>query len=229
MPEPKPPTPAIPRTLAFLVLATATMILLPAAESAAEDLDRQIKASWPAAEFDAVRFDISVAELEVTAGSSDKIEVEILAECRRNRRDCEDALEDLQLSDRTRGKVLTIDLEGYPKWGKGRIEIETVVKIPADFDFDLDMGVGEVNIAGLRGDLDLDLGVGELNIDTGASHLRSVNLDVGVGDAEIYGSRERVEGRRSFLVGSEVYWSDGKGDKRIKVDVGVGEVTVRLE
>lgn len=216
-------------TLGLIVPVLATLVALhPAAPAQASGSDREIKASWPAAEFDAVRFDISVAELEVTAGSSDKIEVEVFAECKRSRRDCEEALENLELFDRTRGKVLTIDFEGYPKWGKGRIEVEAVVKIPAGFDFDLDMGVGEVNIAGLRGNLDLDLGVGELNIDTKEAHLRSVNLDVGVGDAEIYGADARVEGRRSFLVGSEVYWADGEGDKRINVDVGVGEVTVRL-
>lgn len=217
-------------TLGFVVPVLAILVALcPAAPAQASDSDREIKASWPAAEFDAVRFDLSVGELEVLAGNGDKIEVEVFAECKRNRRDCEEALEDIELFDRARSKVLAIELEGYPKWGKGRIEIEATVRIPADFDFELDMGVGEVNIEGLRGNLDLDLGVGELTIDAKPAHLRSVNLDVGVGDAEIYGSAKHVEGRRSFLVGSEVYWSEGKGDKRIKVDVGVGEVTVRLE
>ncbi len=222
MPKPKLNFPALP------LLAVATLsVLVPAVAGA--DPDRQIKASWPAAEFDTVRLDISVAELEVTAGSGDKIVIEILAECKRNRPECEKALEELELLDRTRGKVLRIELEGYPKWGKGRVEVEAFLTIPADLDFDLDMGVGEVNIEGLRGNLDLELGVGELTIDTNTGHLHSINLDVGVGDAEIYGDARHVEGRRSFLVGSEVYWAEGKGDKRIKVDVGVGEVTVRLD
>lgn len=222
---PKPPKPLVS---ALLLLAVAALSLLVPGASAA-DSERQINASWSAAEFDVVRFDISVAELEVTAGSGDKIVVEILARCRRGERRCEQALEDLELLDRTRGKALTIEFEGYRKWGKGRIEVEAFLTIPADLDFDLDMGVGEVNIEGLRGNLDLDLGVGELTIDTEPDHLLSISLDVGVGDAQIYSNAKRLEGRRSFLIGSEVYWAEGKGDKRIKVDVGVGEVTVRLD
>jgi hypothetical protein len=214
--------------LISLVLAAPVLSALAGAAAAAVS-DREIKSSWPAAELEAIRFDISVAELEVTAGSGDKIAVEILAECKHDRPDCEAALEDLELFDRTRGKVLTIDLEGYPKWGKGRIEVEAFVTIPANLDFDLDMGVGEVNIEGLQGNLDLELGVGELTIDTKTDTLRSISLDVGVGEAAIYRDGRRLEGRRSFLVGSEVYWAEGEGNKRIKVDVGVGEVTVRLD
>ncbi|MCH7667185.1 MAG: hypothetical protein IH936_14805 [Acidobacteria bacterium] len=228
MRKPNPPNLPNPFVPVLVLLAVAALSLLVPGASAA-DSDRQIKASWPAGEFDVVRFDISVAELEVTAGSGDKIVIEVLAKCKHKRRDCEEALEDLELLDRTRGKVLTIDLEGFPKWGKGRIEVEVFLEIPADLDFDLDMGVGEVKIEGLRGNLDLDLGVGELTIDTEPDHLRSISLDVGVGDAQIYGGARRVEGRRSFLIGSEVYWAEGKGGKRIKVDVGVGEVTVRLD
>ncbi len=216
-------------TLFALAVLASSVLSLPEPAAAAADSDREIKASWPSGELDAIRFEISVGELEVTAGNNDGIAVEILAECKSDRRDCKAALEDLKISDRIRGGVLTIELEGYPKWGKGRIEVEAFVTIPADFDFDLDMGVGEVNIDGLVGNLDLELGVGELTIDTKAEHLRSVSLDVGVGDAAIYGGTNRVEERRSFLVGSEVYWAEGNGDKRIKVDVGVGEAKVRLD
>ncbi|MCP4203277.1 MAG: hypothetical protein GY769_15240 [bacterium] len=211
---------------AALALPALPMLARPAA---AADAEREIKAVWTAGDLEAVRFDISAAELEVTASPGKKFKVEILAECKRDRPDCREALDGLELSERTRGDVLTIELEGYPKWGKGRIEVEAFLTIPAELDFDLDMGVGEVNIEGLRGNLDLELGVGEVTIDTKPDHLRSVSLDVGVGDAEIYGDARRVEGRRSFLVGSEVYWAEGEGDKRIKVDVGVGEVTVRLD
>ncbi len=32
-----------------------------------------------------------------------------------------------------------------------------------------------------------------------------------------------------MLVGSEVYWDEGKGEARVRADVGVGEITVSLE
>jgi hypothetical protein len=215
----------IPKSVFLLLIGTA----LVGAALAAGNPERKLQGSWKSAELGAFRFDISVAELEVRAGASDQVEVEIFAVCDSNREDCAKALEKLALSERRRGTVLVVELDGYPKWGKDRFQVEAIVSLPARLDFELDMGVGEVTIEGLTGNLDLEVGVGEVTLDSQSAHVRSVNLDVGVGDAEIYGSAKHIEGRRSFLVGSEVYWAEGKGDKRIKVDVGVGEATVRLD
>lgn len=213
------------KPLFLLLIAT----VVAAAALAAGNPERKLEGSWQSAELGAFRFDISVAELEVRGGASDRIEVEIFAVCTGNREDCAHALEKLELSERRRGSVLLVELDGYPKWGKDRLQVEAVVRLPPRLDFELDMGVGEITLEGLTGNVDLELGVGEVTLDSQSAHLRSVNLDVGVGDAEIYGSNKHIEGRRSFLVGSEVYWAEGKGDKRIDVDVGVGEATVRLD
>ena len=82
---------------------------------------------------------------------------------------------------------------------------------------------------GLDSDILADLGVGELTIRTAAALVRSVGLDAGVGEAKLLGAGTFVEGRRSMLVGSEVFWDEGGGDSRVRADVGVGEVTVYLE
>ena len=43
------------------------------------------------------------------------------------------------------------------------------------------------------------------------------------------GAGDRLEGPRSFFVGSEVLWEDGPGAAELEIEVGVGEVTIRLE
>lgn len=187
------------KSLYFLLLCLPL-----AAAPLAADPDRVIKRSFPAGDLEALRFEISVAEVVVTANGNG-IEIEIEAECRRSGRDCEDALDDLELLDRKRGDVLVLELDSFPKWGKGKLEIEATLSLPADLDFDAEMGVGELEIEGLTGELDIELGVGEVEISTTSKHLRSVSVDVGVGEAEIRGTESRVEGRRSFLVGSEAY------------------------
>lgn len=212
------------RKFALLSLA---VLAFAAAPAAAGD-ERLLSESFPAAELDALRFEMSVGELRVVAGG-EKVELEVEAECRWRRERCEEALEDLRIDHRKRGDVLIVELEGYPKWGKGRLEVKAVLRLPADLDFDLDMGVGEAEIEGLLGEIDAELGVGHVRVSTASAHLRSIDLDVGVGEAQIRGDRSEVEGRRPFLVGSEAYWGDGPGEKRIKVDVGVGEVEVWLD
>lgn len=208
----------------FLTTLCLSLIALPLAAAP----DRVLTRAFPKGELEALRFEISVAEVVVSPGA-DGIRIEIEAECRHSGRECDEALEDLELTDRTRGDVLLVELDGFPKWGKGRLEIEATISLPKDFDFDIDLGVGDLEIDGLLGELDVELGVGKVDIAVPVKHLRSVNIDVGVGEAEILGAETRVEGRRSFLVGSEVYWAGGEGDKRIRVDVGVGEATVRLD
>ncbi len=212
------------RTVFLFLGLLLTVQALPLAASP----ERIITRSFPRSELAALRFEISVAEVTVTAGGN-AIEVEIEAECRRYTRDCEEALEDLELTDRKRGDVLILELEGFPKWGKGALEIEATLSLPADLDFDIDMTVGEIDIEGLVGEIEVELGVGEVRITASSAHLRSVSADVGIGEAEITAPDQRVEGRRSFVVGSEAYWAGGGGGKRIRVDVGVGEAIVRLD
>ncbi len=219
-----------PRFAAALAAAlTACGLAALAANPAWGAERRDIEQTYDAKELTLLRVEIPVVEVRFTGGSSREVEVAIDARCRRSSNDCERALEDLHLEERRRGDRLTLELDGYPKWGKGRLEIEATIAVPATVDLDLDVGVGEVEVEGMLGDIDVELGVGELEIFTGTEHLRSIDLDVGVGEAEIYGNARHVEGRRSFLVGSEVYWSEGEGEKRITADVGVGEATVRVD
>ena len=91
------------------------------------------------------------------------------------------------------------------------------------------MGVGELTIEGLEADVSADLGVGELTIRMNPAMVGSVSLDAGVGEAKLYGAGTAVKGRRSMLVGSEVFWDEGPGAARLRADVGVGEATVFLE
>lgn len=212
------------RKILYTMMFGLTLAAMPLAAAP----DRVLTRTFPASEIEALRFEISVAEVVVTAGSGG-IKIEIEAECRHSGRECEDALEDLELTDRKRGDVLIVELDGFPKWGKGKLEIEATLTIPKRMDFDIDMGVGELEIDGLEGELDVEVGVGKVEIATASDHLRSINVDVGVGEAEIVGTDVRVEGRRSFLVGSEAYWAGGGGKKRIRVDLGVGEVAVRID
>jgi hypothetical protein len=90
------------------------------------------------------------------------------------------------------------------------------------------MGVGELEVAGVDDDLSIDLGVGEVDVSVPEARFRSVDLDAGIGEASLRLPEGRYQGRRSFLIGSELDWHEGRGQAALVVDLGVGEVEVRL-
>jgi hypothetical protein len=91
------------------------------------------------------------------------------------------------------------------------------------------MGVGSLDVEGMRGEVSLDLGVGQVEVTMPAASVGSVRLDAGVGETSLRLPEGRVDERRSLLIGGEIRWDEGKGGSDVWVDVGVGEVNVRLE
>jgi hypothetical protein len=196
---------------------------------AGSDNIREITRSFPVEGREAVRLDLSVAELRISGSSSQTVEIQLTATCKREH-ECAEILGNLDLESSGSGRTLRIDLLGYPKWGKGRVELEGEILVPRALELGVELGVGEIEMKNLEGDLRVELGVGEINawIDRGKTH--SVTLDAGVGEVELYGTEEeRVEGRRSMLVGSETHWDAGPGEARIFLEVGVGEISVWME
>ena len=209
-------------------LMTLLALLLAALPAMAEG-DRKIRSRYPVQGIDSLHLEIPVAEVRLEGFDGDEVEVEIFLECRRERRgDCLDLLNELRLTERRHGAILALELEGYPRWGKGRIEVEARVRMPRRLGLDLELSVGEVDVEQLEGDLHLEIGVGEANLWLRRQAVRSVRLDAGVGEVELHGAGG-LEARRSLFVGSEVSWLEGEGESRVRVDVGVGEVSAWLD
>lgn len=208
------------------LLALLAVTLLPCAVVAGEL--RDINQTFSIGEQTGVRIDIPVAELEVLGSNGDSIEIEFTASCKRDH-DCKDVLDQLEFETHGSRNTLRIDLVGYPKWGKGRVELEGSIRIPRRLEVEVELGVGELEIKELSGDLRAELGVGEINAWVDKGTVRTVTLDAGVGEVELYGAGTRLEGRRSMLVGSEAFWDEGPGEARIFLEVGVGEISVWME
>lgn len=98
------------------------------------------------------------------------------------------------------------------------------VRVPADSNLDIDVGVGEVDLEDVNRDLNIDVGVGEVDISLSDDNYREIELESGVGGADLSGFKN-IEQERA-LVSESIEWR-GKGEYRINVDIGVGEVDVR--
>ena len=214
------------RRLMILLIAAAALAPAAHAGSKARDISR----SFTLEERQTLRLDLSVGEVRIEGADIDKVEAELRIECRwGNDEDCSQLLEKVDLDSRTTSRRRIIEIVSDSSWRKTKLEIEADFRVPRGVTLEVDMGVGELTIEGVTADLSADLGVGELSIRIPAAGVHSVGLDAGVGEAKLLGAGTRVEGRRSMLVGSEIFWDDGKGEARVRADVGVGEVAVYLE
>ena len=177
-----------------------------------------------------LRIDLSVGEFRIEGGDTQEVRIDLRVECRwGDDDDCDRLLDKVDLETRTSERRQYIELVSDSSWRKTKLEIEGDFRVPRTVALEVDMGVGELEIEGVTADVSADLGVGELSIRIPAAAVRSVGLDAGVGEAKLLGAGTHVEGRRSMLVGSEVFWDEGEGEARVRAEVGVGEATVYLE
>ncbi len=212
----------------WIVWLAVCAALAPAAH--AGERAKEIRRTFAVEEGRTVRLDLPVGEVRIEGADVAEVEAELRVTCRwGSDEDCERLLDQVDLESRTTSRRLVIELVSDSSWRKTKLEIEGDFRVPKRAALEVDMGVGELDISGMEADLLADLGVGELTIRMPAAKVRSVGLDAGVGEAELLGAGTRVEGRRSMLVGSEVYWDEGEGEARVRADVGVGEITVSLE
>jgi hypothetical protein len=94
-------------------------------------------------------------------------------------------------------------------------------------DLDLDMGVGDLKVDDIEGDLHVELGVGDADIRASSAAVRSVDVQAGVGDAGVIANGNRV--RRHGFIGSTASWDEGRGRSEVRLHVGVGDATVRVD
>jgi len=176
-----------------------------------------------------IRIDIPVAELRVEATERTDIGIELTVRCRWQINDCDDALEDLEITSRSTSRRLTLELTGFRRWQGSLIAVEGTIEVPRSSALEIKMGVADLEIRGVEQDLRVDVGVGELDLRLPEAKLGEAFIDVGIGKVRFFGGGKREEDRRSFLIGNELHWTDGAGKAELDIEVGVGEVRVRLE
>jgi len=176
-----------------------------------------------------VRIDISVAEIEIEAADRADVAIELTVRCRWSLSECEDAIEDMEIASRSSSRRLTLEVTGQKRWHSSMMELEGTILVPRSSPLEVKMGVADLDITGVEKDMRVDLGVGRVRVRAPEEKLGEVFIDVGVGQVKLSGPNARLDGRRSFLVGTEVHWNEGAGKAEFDIEVGVGEVTVRLE
>ena len=211
-----------------LVLAASLSLVLPALALAAPSEIPIDRVSLPAAKSQSVHLKFPVGELRVEASTGSQVELELTARCKGwNRNGCEEDARRVHIETDHSGGRLDFTVDGYPKFHSNDFNLRGVLRVPAHMDVDLDMGVGDLKVADIEGDLHVELGVGDADIRASSAAVRSVDAQAGVGDAVVIAGGSRA--RRHGFVGATASWDEGRGRSSVRLHVGVGDATVRVD
>jgi hypothetical protein len=189
---------------------------------------KYIQETVPAVGVASISVDFPVGELHVVSAAGDEVGVDLKVTCDRWFRSCDSPIADVRLvSDLSAGK-LRVEIKGFEHHHVGDLEVSGTITVPAGRELQVDMGVGELDIRGIASRLDVDLGVGEVTVRMPAAAVRSVAIDAGVGDTSLRLPSGSVDEERS-VVSSGIDWSEGTGEARVSIDVGVGDAAVTLD
>jgi hypothetical protein len=209
------------------LLITAALLLSATASAHSEEV-RSFDKTFDAKGFERLSVEIPVGEVEIEGTSSSEISVEVAINCTgwRSSR-CEEYAEDVDLVSSEWKDKIELEIEGLKKWRSIGLSFDIRMRAPAGMELEVDVGVGEVEISGFTNDVAADLGVGELSVSLEESQVRSVDLETGLGEANFRYSEGQMEA--SGLFGNEVRWDEGNGKASVKLEVGVGEIDLRLK
>jgi len=182
-----------------------------------------------------IRLEFPVGELKVIPSDGSIVRFDLKVRCRGSSNErCEEMANRLVLDSDDSGGTLHLKLHKYPHWNNHGMTVIGELAVPRALAVDIEMGVGELDISGLEGDLDVDLGVGEADIRASRAQAGHVSVDTGIGDAEIRGGG--TDTRSRGFIGSHAVWTGATtqgtgrdGHSAVRLHVGVGDATVRLE
>lgn len=208
-----------------LTLAALAVLAAPAAHAALLTTDPH---TYPVTAKHRIHLEFPVGQLKVVPGDASTVRFDLKVRCRgASDERCEEMANRLILDSDDTGGTLHLKLHKYPHWNNHGMTVIGQLSVPRALAVDIEMGVGELDVDGLEGDLDVELGVGEADIRASRAQASHVSVDTGIGDAEIQGGGTGTRSRG--FIGSHAVWTDGDGRSAVRLHVGVGDATVRLE
>ncbi|HSN89423.1 MAG TPA: hypothetical protein VL025_21850 [Thermoanaerobaculia bacterium] len=208
----------------ILSVAAALLCALPAS---AEEVVRTFQKQLSAGDVESIHIDIPVGELEIEAGDGPQVETRVELLCKNTKPRCLEAARNVRFVYSTDDGRLHFQLKDWPKTNTRGLQVRALFTVPRTLPLRTELGVGELTVNGLEADLQVDLGVGEVNVTMPETAVGSVNLDTGIGEADLRAGGRHYTSEGLFV--REIHWNKGKGQASVEVDCGVGEINVALK
>jgi hypothetical protein len=151
---------------------------------------------------------LSVGELRISRGDSNKIHLRYTVKSRRERN-----VKDTKVDFDVQGNDARIEFHS-PTSGNTQFDVE--LEVPPNTSLDVHEKVGDMIVENIEGDKDLSLSVGDIRVDAGHSGYRLVQASTSIGDVNGNGYGET----RGWLGKTLKYRGEGKYELRAHVSVG---------
>ena len=207
----------------FLIAAVAA----PTATPTSSGETREAWRTFNAENLDELYIDFPVGELEIEGTSSQDIEVQVSIKCDGWRaRSCHERADQVELESSRDDDRLELSFSGYSKWRNRGMHISMKVRVPAPLDLAVDMSIGELQLRALAGNVIVDMSIGEVSLRMRQADVGRLSMNTGIGESSLVTPAGRSESAGLFT--RELRWDEGQGEARIRIDLGIGEVDVRL-
>lgn len=200
---------------ALVVCFTLTILSLPSWSSSDWNYEETRQEARDFASGGSVRVRMTVGDLRIRRGDSDKIRLEYTVKSRREKN-----VKEATVEINIRGKDATIEFHA-PSSGNTNFKVE--LEVPQNTNLDVNEKVGDVRIENVEGDKYLDLGVGDVRVAIGKARYSLVNASTGVGDVHSDGYGETT----GWLGKTLKYRGDGK--YQLRAHVGVGDIHLEVQ
>jgi hypothetical protein len=154
-----------------------------------------------------VHLRLSVGDVRITRGESNKIHLRYTVKSRRERN-----VKDAHVEFDIHGN--NADIEFRASGSNTQFDVE--LEVPQNTNLDVHESVGDLTVEEIEGDKDLSLSVGDIRVAKGQSGYRTVHASTSIGDVNGNGYGETS----GFLGKTLRYHGDGKYELRAHVSVG---------
>ena len=155
---------------------------------------------------------LSVGDVHIKRGDSDKITVHYTVKSRRESR-----VKEAHVDFAVRGRDANIEFHA-PTGGNTQFDVE--LEVPRNSNLDVHEKVGDLTVEDIDGDKDLELGVGDIRVAVGRSTYHLVRASTSIGDVNGDGY-----GETSGWLGKTLKYR-GEGKYELRAHVGVGDITL---
>jgi len=209
-------------TVRFILSSLLCLVAVPAIADTVSRVERHYE--YDVTAIDELRIDASVGTIRIEPSETGLLTIELTLKAEQRgswipfagrERD----VSGMELTERRRGRQLLLGFD------ENRVSSDWVVRLPALTDLRVDLGVGVVE--GELPDMParIDVGVGSVDLLVSGASTGEIELDAGVGDTRIRGA-SGTDSRRALVGSASTGYGDG--DHRIRIDVGVGDVSLEL-
>ena len=176
---------------------------------------------------DEIFLDLPVGEANITGRDSDQLQVEMIIACDTSKAACTKLGNKVTLTKSNSSGTLIVAPSVLSKYAYRNSKVNYKIQVPHGMPLIIKFGFGELLVQDVQSDLEITMSAGEATVETKRSTVRNIWLDANVGDATLIEGASQ-EGDRRLVVGAEVDWREGRGANDISVDLGAGEITVKL-